>query len=122
MIVPGKVENSLAALNPRGLYERTQIVDPEHGEIVILTPITEGRIRDADRETRFFSSITIQYRGMPQNLGFEIKAGSLSEAVEKWLETANEMARGAIEQLEKKAFQSALTMPSSARMPPVKPN
>lgn len=115
-------KNTLLGLDPGGLYEHTLIVDPEHGEITILTPVTVGHLRDVSRPRRFFSSVTVTVRGTPRQIRFEIEAGSLAEAVQKWLETAGAVGQKAIEEIEAQMFKSALTVPAGARMPPAKPN
>lgn len=119
-VVPTK--NQLGDLDPSGLYEHALVVDPDHGEITILTPVTVGRLRDVKRPTRYFSSVTITVRNVPRQIRFEIEAGNLEQAVSKWRETASAIGQKTIDEIEAQMFKNSLTMPAAARMAPVKPN
>jgi hypothetical protein len=118
-----KTLNTLGeGMDADGLYEQSIVTDTRHGEIIIMTPITAGRLRDTEREIRFFSAVNISMGGMPQTVRFEIKAGSLEEAVGKWLVEASACGQRTIDELKSQAFQRQLTMPQGARMPPAKSN
>ena len=78
------------------------------GDIDILTPITEGRVRDTERPIRFISSIQVYFRGMPQIVRFEIPAASLSEALDKWKDTALTEATKFTDRLEEQWRRSQL--------------
>ena len=111
------MESTLTPLNAENLYTQELVIDPEHGQIVVLRPVTVGGVRDTERSIRFFSSLNIRFRGAPQVVNFEIPAGSLSQAVEKWLETATRAGQEAIEQMESNYVKSRLQVPAAARMP-----
>lgn len=112
----GSSREELKQISANGLYEKSIIVDPAAGEIVILTPITVGRLRDVERPMRYFSSVMLQFRGRPQAVTFEIEAGSLEETVGKWGILAKEAGQKAMEQMESAVVRSQLQVPSAARI------
>jgi len=109
---------NLTPINPDGLYSREQIVDPLAGEIVILTPITVGGLRDTARVKRYFSTIMIAHGGRQQPLGFELEnCPSLEEAVKRWAEEAQKVGAKAQEQIRDQQVRSRLAVPAGARLP-----
>ena len=112
--------DELRAPDPLGLYERTQIVDPEAGEITVLTPITVGRLRDTARPIRFFSSITVTMGMVPRNVSFEIPAATLEEALNGWEKAARAAGEQYVAQAESARIKAQLAGGTQgARMRPL---
>ena len=115
----GEPVNKLHGFDKSALWERFCVVDVNAGEIVILTPITAGRVRDTTRDTKYFSSITVGFGGVGQNVQFEIPATSLEDALDKWIGCAEAASREFFERQRSEAFKRSLTRPAAARIPPV---
>lgn len=115
-----KLPGELKGLSATGLYERVQVVDPDAGEITILTPITVGRLRDTERPVRFFSSIMLMMQGRPQQLAFELEGcATLVDAVAAWPEQAKAAGEKALTQMEDAAVRRRLAVPAGARLGPM---
>lgn len=94
---------TLKGFDPENLYEKRVFTDPNAGDVLMLVPVLKehpkypGVISDGgpdhSRRPRFLSSITVSFRGMPRAINFEIEAVTLSEALAKWLETAERAGR-----------------------------
>lgn len=104
----------------RGELYSTEIITGNAGDIHILRPVDEHGVRDTTRSIRFFSSITVTFRGQPIPVRFEIAATSLSEALAKWKDTAIEEGELFLQRLSSQYTQAQLagTVSAQHRFPP----
>lgn len=82
--------------------------DPAAGEIRKLTPVNEHGVRDTTRFVRFYSNITLLAGGRQLRVDFEIPAGSLSEAIEKFPVEAAKAGADYLEKLEQAQMRARL--------------
>jgi hypothetical protein len=69
-------------MNDADLYREVAFTDNRIGTIRQMQPVTRDGQDDPDRKSRFFGSAQLMTPAGPLPVSFEIKADSLSEAVE----------------------------------------
>jgi hypothetical protein len=105
-------------MDPASLYREDVYTDRKIGTIRVLTPVTAGGLPDAGRAVLYVGETQILTPGGLLPLAFEIPAGSLADAIDRFAAGANdaiERTRREIEQLRREAA-SSIIVPD--RMPP----
>src|SRR5262249_11588155 len=95
-------------MNAAGLYREEVVTDRRVGSIRILTPVTAEGLADATRKVLYVGEAQMLTPGGVLPLAFEIDAGSLSEAIQKFASGADAPGERAVQELE------ALRRPASS--------
>lgn len=112
-----KPKNTLKEFDAGALWEKQTFIDMAAGEIIMLIPVTVGRVWDTERQPRFFSSVTAARGGQPIQISFEIEgAVTLEDAIRMWMDVANAQAEEFHRKAEDALIRSRLTVPAGARM------
>lgn len=95
------------------LYREETISDRQVGTIRKLVPVTADGADDASRQVIFEGSASLMTPGGALPLHFELQADSLSEALDKFPEAAQQALKDTVEQLEKlrREQQSSIVVP-----------
>ena len=117
LLHPG-VKSSIQGFDKDSLYVVEIYSDLVNGDIKMATPVNAGRTRDSRRDARFFSSITVNYRGQAMNVNFEIDAKNLEEAIDKFPETAQARGSEMVEKLEAMDRRANILMPTATIQKP----
>src|SRR5262245_48721125 len=83
-----------------GLYREEVVTDRRVGSIRILTPVTAEGLADATRKVLYVGEAQMLTPGGVLPLAFEIDAGSLSEAIQKFASGADAAVERAVQELE----------------------
>lgn len=112
------VESLLKPFDAGGLYRVELFTDMAAGEIRVFTPVRDDGTADLVRKQRFFSNLSVMYRGRPLQINFEIEAGGLAAAVAGFQAAGDAAGRKYIEELESQAFRTQLASggPAAHRM------
>lgn len=89
------------------LYREEVITDRRVGTIQRLTPVTIDGDDDASRPVLYVGQASLMTPAGSLPINFEIEAGSLSEAVEKFGEYAQEAVQDTIRQLQEMRREQA---------------
>jgi len=98
-------------MNAAGLYREEVITDRRVGSIRVLTPVTAEGHTDAMRKVLYVGEAQILTPGGVLPLAFEIDAGSLREAIDRFpagAEAAVERALRELEALRREAASSII--------------
>lgn len=87
-------------MDKHGLYHEEVFTDRRIGTIQRLTPVDESGNADPARSVMFVGQTQLMTRAGPLPLSFEIPAGSLAEAADKFGESANVAVEDAMKRLE----------------------
>lgn len=111
------MNDNLKVMDKAKLYRLETVVDRNAGKIDCLWPVKVNGEEDFERTPVFMSSVVLTNNGMPFNVGFEIDAKTLDEAIDRWHEAAIAAAKGFEEQLRKDAQRPRIVMPGGG-VPP----
>lgn len=103
------------------LYRQEVFTDQQTGSIQILTPVTAAGDVDASRPVRYIGQASLMMAGSPLPVSFEIEAGNLAEAVEKFGGAARTAVNNMLEQIQelRREAASGLVIPGQdGGMPP----
>lgn len=107
------------AMDKDSLYREDTYTDRRIGTIRVLTPVTGAGVPDPGRAVLYVGETQLMTPAGVLPLAFEIEAGSLAEAIERFGVAANEgveRTRRELEQLRREAA-SSIIVPD--RMPPL---
>lgn len=95
------------------LYREEVFTDRRVGTIQRLVPVTPNGDEDPDRPIRYVGQASLMTPGGSLPINFEIEAGSLSEAIEKFGEEAQYAVQDTIQQLQelRREAASGLVLP-----------
>ncbi len=98
-----------------GLYREEVFTDRRVGTIQRLTPVDADGNPDAGRQAVFVGQAQLMTQAGPLPLSFEIPAASLSEAVDKFADSANTAVNEAVQRLEemRREAASSIIVPGS---------
>jgi hypothetical protein len=102
-------------MNAAGLYREEVVTDRRIGSIRILTPVTAEGLADAMRKVLYVGEAQVLTPGGVLPLVFEIDAGSLSEAIQKFAPGADAAVERALRELEalRREAASPIIVPGS---------
>jgi len=105
-------------MDPASLYREETFTDRRLGMIRVLTPVTKDGATDTARKVVFLgeAQLLTQVGALP--LTFEIDAGSLGEATERFADAAKVAVERAVKELQemRRAADSPIIIPD--RVPP----
>jgi len=94
-------------VDPKTLYLEEVFTDRRIGTIRRLTPVTKDGARDAARPVRYAGETQVLTPAGALPIGFEIAAGSLEEAAEKFGQLAKEAIERTVKELQELRRQAA---------------
>ncbi len=94
-------------MNAEQLYREEVYTDRRVGTIRRLVPVTPSGEQDANRDVIYSGQTQILTPAGSLPIGFEIKAQSLAEAVEKFSECAKEAIADTVREIEEMRRQAA---------------
>ncbi len=103
-------------MDPTTLYREEIITDRRVGTIRVLNPITAGGAPDAKRKILYVGETQVLTAGGMLPIAFELDAGSLSEALEKFAEGVKRAVEETIQEIQQLRREAA----SSIVIPDVK--
>jgi hypothetical protein len=98
---------SEAKMDPATLYREEVITDRKVGTLRVMTPIRIDGTTDDKRAVLYMGEAQILTGAGPLPIGFEIEAGSLREAVEKFAPAAKEAIERTVRDLQEMRRQAA---------------
>ncbi len=108
-IEPVDAKPGLRAFNKAALWTVEIITDGLTGDIKVLTPITVGGARDTERRKRYISEVVVTFNGHPFPVKFEIMAGNLEEACDRFVEQGIAAGERFTEELQQQQLRAKLT-------------
>lgn len=101
------------------LYQEETYTDRRVGSLQRLTPITADGAADTSRSVLFVGQTQVLTPAGALPLSFEIEAGSLEEAVQKFGDAASQALQSTMERLEemRREAASSLIVPGSGAPP-----
>ncbi|MEZ5525034.1 MAG: hypothetical protein R3E62_08785 [Pseudomonadales bacterium] len=107
-----------AGMDPNGLFREETFTDRRIGTIHVLTPVLPNGEDDASRSKVFLGETQMRTAAGPLPISFEIEAGNIGEAAEKFAEAAREGAERTIRQIEEMQREAAnkIVVPGSPEM------
>jgi hypothetical protein len=105
-------------MDPTSLYREETFTDRRMGMIRVLTPVTKDGLPDASRRVVHLgeAQLLTQVGALP--LTFEIEAGSLGEATEKFAAGAKVAVERAVKELQEMRREAASPIIIPDRVPP----
>jgi len=105
-------------MDPASLYREETFTDRRLGVIRVLTPVTKDGLADASRRVLYVgeAQLLTQVGALP--LTFEIEAGSLGEATEKFAAGAKVAVERAVRELQEMRREAASPIIIPDRVPP----
>jgi len=94
-------------VDPKALYLEEVFTDRRIGTIRRLTPVTKDGTRDAARPVLYAGETQVLTPAGALPIGFEIAAGSLEEAAEKFGQLAKEAIERTVKELQELRRQAA---------------
>ena len=94
-------------IDPKTLYLEEVFTDRRIGTIRRLTPVTKDGTRDAARPVLYAGETQVLTPAGALPIGFEISAGSLEEAAEKFGQLAKEAIERTVKELQEMRRQAA---------------
>ena len=94
-------------VDPKALYLEEVFTDRRIGTIRRLTPVTKDGTRDAARPVLYAGETQVLTPAGALPIGFEISAGSLEEAAEKFGQLAREAIERTVKELQEMRRQAA---------------
>jgi hypothetical protein len=96
-----------AKMDPAQLYREEIITDRRVGTIRILTPIKIDETTDTSRKISYIGQAQILTAAGALPISFEIEAGSLKEAIEKFGPAAKKAVENTVKELQEMRRQAA---------------
>ena len=90
-----------------GLYQEEVFTDRRVGTIQRLTPVAPDGSVDSSRDVVFVGQTQLMTQAGPLPLSFEIQAGSIGEAAEKFGDGAEQAVQEAVQKLEEMRREAA---------------
>jgi hypothetical protein len=105
-------------MDPASLYREETFTDRSLGVIRVLTPVMKDGLPDASRRVVYLgeAQLLTQVGALP--LAFEIEAGSLGEAAEKFAAGAKVAVERAVKELQEMRREAASPIIIPDRVPP----
>ena len=105
-------------MDPTSLYREETFTDRRLGVIRVLTPVTKDGLADTSRRVVYLgeAQLLTQVGALP--LTFEIEAGSLGEATEKFAAGAKVAVERAVKELQEMRREAASPIIIPDRVPP----
>ena len=94
-------------VDPKALYLEEVFTDRRVGTIRRLTPVTKDGVRDTARPVLYAGETQVLTPAGALPIGFEITAGSLEEAAEKFGQLAREAIERTVKELQELRRQAA---------------
>jgi hypothetical protein len=94
-------------VDPKALYLEEVFTDRKVGTIRRLTPVTKDGVRDQARPVLYVGETQVLTPAGALPIGFEIGAGSLEEAAEKFGQLAREAIERTVKELQELRRQAA---------------
>jgi hypothetical protein len=94
-------------VDPKALYLEEVFTDRRIGTIRRLTPVTKDGVRDPARPVLYAGETQVLTPAGALPIGFEIAAGSLEEAAEKFGQLAKEAIERTVKELQELRRQAA---------------
>jgi hypothetical protein len=94
-------------VDPKALYLEEVFTDRRVGTIRRLTPVTKDGVRDTARPVLYAGETQVLTPAGALPIGFEISAGSLEEAAEKFGQLAREAIERTVKELQELRRQAA---------------
>ena len=94
-------------VDPKALYLEEVFTDRRIGTIRRLTPVTKDGTRDSARPVLYAGETQVLTPAGALPIGFEISAGSLEEAAEKFGQLAKEAIERTVKELQEMRRQAA---------------
>jgi hypothetical protein len=94
-------------VDPKALYLEEVFTDRRIGTIRRLTPVTKDGVRDQARPVLYAGETQVLTPAGALPIGFEIAAGSLEEAAEKFGQLAKEAIERTVKELQELRRQAA---------------
>jgi hypothetical protein len=96
-----------ATMDPAALYREEIYTDRKVGTLRVLMPVKRDGAPDSSRKTVFSGEAQILTNAGPLPINFEIEAGSLEEAAEKFAGAAKEAIERTMRELQELRRQAA---------------
>ena len=105
-------------IDPASLYREETFTDRRLGVIRVLTPVTKGGLADASRRVVYLGEAQLLTQVGAVPLTFEIEAGSLGEATEKFAAGAKVAVERAVTELQEMRREAVSPIIIPDRVPP----
>ena len=117
-----KPEQQELKIDPNSLYVEEIFTDRRIGTIRRLTPVNDEGQRDTARAVLYMGETQVLTPAGALPIGFEIGAGSLGEAAEKFGQLAKEAIERTVKELQelRRQAQSQIVIPQGG-LPPTPP-
>ncbi len=115
MVTNGKLPE--LKMDPANLYREETFTDRRVGTIRRLTPVKTDGTTDGNRKVLYLGQVQLLTPIGALPISFEIEAGSLGEAVEKFGTAAQEAAEHTVKELRELQREAASSIVIPERMP-----
>lgn len=105
-------------MDPASLFREETFTDRRLGMIRVLTPVTKDGLADASRRVVYLGEAQLMTQVGALPLTFEIDAGSLGEATEKFAAGATVAVERAVKELQEMRREAASPIIIPDRVPP----
>ena len=105
-------------MDPASLFREETFTDRRLGVIRVLTPVTKDGLTDASRRVVYLGEAQLMTQMGALPLTFEIEAGSLGEATEKFAAGAKVAVERAVKELQEMRREAASPIIIPDRVPP----
>ena len=110
--------SSEIGMDPNNLFREEMYTDRRIGTIHVLIPVLPNGADDPSRDRVYLGETQMRTAAGPLPISFEIEAGSIGEAAEKFGDAAREGAERTIKQIEEMQREAAnkIVVPGSPEM------
>ena len=105
-------------MDPTNLYREETFTDRRMGLIRVMTPVKADGLADPSREVLYLGEAQLLTAAGPLPLTFEIEAGSLREAAERFAASARTAVERAVQELQELRREAASPIIIPDRVPP----
>lgn len=99
-----------ARMDAASLYREEMVTDRKVGAVRVLIPITAEGDEDTSRPRVYIGQASVYTPAGALPLNFELEAGSLAEAIEKFPEAANRAVEETMKQLQEMRREAASSL------------
>jgi hypothetical protein len=104
-------------MDPASLYREEAFTDRQVGTIRVLTPVTRDGLMDPTRKILYVGETQVLTPAGLLPIDFEIQAGSLAEAVEKFGDAVKEAVERTVRELQELRREAASSIVIPDRIP-----
>lgn len=105
------VPNHIEPIDGTNLWRMDTFTDMQHGDLQVLTPVSDSNVRDMKRASRFFSTCNVMFRGRVVPCRFEVEGPTLAGALKNFSGAASRAGEKMIADMESQVARQSILAP-----------